>query len=517
MTVNKQIGTKALRLEKLKELGLRVPSFITVPYDDGREAQTIAQETVATLGVRRYAVRSSALVEDSDNASHAGQYLTKLDVPPEALASAIREVRESGPHMSLIIQEFIEPDCAGVTFTRSPLGGREMIIEWHRGRGDDVVGGKIQPGLIKLYWTSTTTPRTLPGLDAAISSFKKIEAAFEFPQDIEWCIKNDQWYFLQSRSITSLTAAQYAGMRFLDGTLPRGRPFQYAKTEISEFAPCPTPAMMTLLLQMYASHGPIARAYRRHGVRYTYRPFLVLIDRELYVDREEERRTLFPNVWTTIRNAAALARLPINRPDDRTLPKAATPAPSADEAIDRFLKTYETIFEINLLCAAAWKRNVKRDDWSSLRKNGRAIVETHLREISRHVGPLHAPPHDQRVFPPVLSDQLPKIQPDVPRGVSPGIAEGVLVSEQTFRGDVLMDEPIILSTTILGPDLASSLDRVSGIISERGGELSHLAILARERGVPVVVNAAPRVLGIRFGTRVRIDGSSGEIRQVLSE
>jgi phosphoenolpyruvate-protein kinase (PTS system EI component) len=56
---------------------------------------------------------------------------------------------------------------------------------------------------------------------------------------------------------------------------------------------------------------------------------------------------------------------------------------------------------------------------------------------------------------------------------------------------------------------------VSGIVSSQGGTLSHLSIMARERGVPVVVGADLTVLGIRLGETVSIDGNTGKISRVV--
>ncbi|MBK9057539.1 MAG: hypothetical protein IPL82_06870 [Elusimicrobia bacterium] len=48
------------------------------------------------------------------------------------------------------------------------------------------------------------------------------------------------------------------------------------------------------------------------------------------------------------------------------------------------------------------------------------------------------------------------------------------------------------------------------------GGLSHLAILARERGVPVVVDPAAR-RRLRAGVRVRLDGGAGRAEEVVPE
>jgi hypothetical protein len=87
------------------------------------------------------------------------------------------------------------------------------------------------------------------------------------------------------------------------------------------------------------------------------------------------------------------------------------------------------------------------------------------------------------------------------RGVSPGVAEGVLVGPDGGEG---LPDPIYWLED-LSIERAALLDRARGLLVDRGGTLSHLAILAREKGVPVVVDPAAR-RRLRAGVRVRLDG-----------
>ena len=64
----------------------------------------------------------------------------------------------------------------------------------------------------------------------------------------------------------------------------------------------------------------------------------------------------------------------------------------------------------------------------------------------------------------------------------------------------------------LGPLLASA----AGAVAEIGGLLSHGAVVARELGVPCVVDVHDATRRFRTGQRVLVDGTSGEVR-LLSE
>jgi pyruvate,water dikinase len=72
----------------------------------------------------------------------------------------------------------------------------------------------------------------------------------------------------------------------------------------------------------------------------------------------------------------------------------------------------------------------------------------------------------------------------------------------------------VLVVRTLDPDLAPVLPHLAGLVAETGSVLSHLAIVAREFGIPTVV-AFPNALE-RFsdGARVVVDGVSGEVAMI---
>jgi rifampicin phosphotransferase len=69
----------------------------------------------------------------------------------------------------------------------------------------------------------------------------------------------------------------------------------------------------------------------------------------------------------------------------------------------------------------------------------------------------------------------------------------------------------VLVTTTLSPGLGPLLSRLKGIVAETGSVLSHLAILAREAGVPTVVGYAGATQDLPEGAIVLVDGDSGRV------
>jgi len=99
-------------------------------------------------------------------------------------------------------------------------------------------------------------------------------------------------------------------------------------------------------------------------------------------------------------------------------------------------------------------------------------------------------------------------------GVSPGVAEGsARVVLDPSEGGLLAGEILVCSIT--DPSWSSYFLLAAGVVIDVGGPLSHGAIVARELGIPCVVNCVDGTRRLRNGDRLRIDGSSGQV-EVLS-
>lgn len=70
----------------------------------------------------------------------------------------------------------------------------------------------------------------------------------------------------------------------------------------------------------------------------------------------------------------------------------------------------------------------------------------------------------------------------------------------------------VLVTKMAGPALSQVLSGVAGVVAELGGSTSHLASLARERGIPMVLGVTDATSSIPDGSLVAVDGVSGIVR-----
>ncbi|MFF0202874.1 PEP/pyruvate-binding domain-containing protein [Streptomyces sp. NPDC005017] len=94
----------------------------------------------------------------------------------------------------------------------------------------------------------------------------------------------------------------------------------------------------------------------------------------------------------------------------------------------------------------------------------------------------------------------------VGRGVSGGRALGT-----AWDGTGAGPADAVLVVRTLDPALAPLLPRLTGLVAQTGSPLSHLAVLAREYGLPAVVGAADAVRSFPPGTRLTLDGRTGEV------
>src|SRR6476661_4030436 len=97
-----------------------------------------------------------------------------------------------------------------------------------------------------------------------------------------------------------------------------------------------------------------------------------------------------------------------------------------------------------------------------------------------------------------------------PAGIGWGSGRAVVVNcecelSRVAPGDVLV-------TRVAGPALSHILSRVAGVVAELGGSTSHLASLARERGIPMVLGVLDATRKIPDGVQCAVDGVAGIVR-----
>ncbi|HKA04755.1 MAG TPA: PEP-utilizing enzyme, partial [Acidimicrobiales bacterium] len=101
--------------------------------------------------------------------------------------------------------------------------------------------------------------------------------------------------------------------------------------------------------------------------------------------------------------------------------------------------------------------------------------------------------------------------------VDAGSTDGTPVGGGVGRGPVRLDPAeaeagAVLVVSTLDPRLAPVIPLLNGLVAETGSALSHLAILAREHGVPTVVGRAGATSDFTRDAVIEVDGSTGAVR-----
>jgi pyruvate,water dikinase len=99
-----------------------------------------------------------------------------------------------------------------------------------------------------------------------------------------------------------------------------------------------------------------------------------------------------------------------------------------------------------------------------------------------------------------------------PAGIGWGSGRAVVVNCECELTRVAPGD--ILVTRVAGPALSHILPRVAGVVAELGGSTSHLASLARERGIPMVLGVLDATTKIPDGAQVAVDGVAGIVRWI---
>ncbi|HEX8169985.1 MAG TPA: MFS transporter [Thermoanaerobaculia bacterium] len=271
-------GGKASSLARALRAGLPVPGGFAISWElvaraargDGDAASEIAR-AYRESGLRAVAARSSAVGEDSLDASFAGQHVTLLNVTSEAaLLDAVRTIHASAraesalayrakmgvrgePRIGVVVLQMVDADVAGVLFTRNPVtGADERVIESAWGLGEAVVAGLVVPDSYRVTRGGEILERRAGRKDVAVhfadgggvaeeeveeERITKLslgdeevlqvhrlaaacESYFGAPQDIEWAFEDGALFLLQSRPITTkaeapvetLTTRRFAGL-----------------------------------------------------------------------------------------------------------------------------------------------------------------------------------------------------------------------------------------------------------------------------------------------------------------
>ena len=261
---------------------------------------------------RRWAVRSSASNEDTEQASFAGLYRTELGVLPTEIGRVIKELwasiwdervveymtkagtDHSPPAMAILLQPMLAVQVAGVATSIHPVTGRvnQVTINAVRGLGAPLVDGAVTPdqyvvelgredqqGTVRRRTLGHQSVRLVMGVDglhkerppdaertqSSLSDHqlldlarlaKRIERIARHPVDMEWAFEKERLWILQARPVTAVQPS----WELTDDEC------EWSRTNFKETMPeVPSPMGLSFLEQFMESY--ILSHYRRLGCR----------------------------------------------------------------------------------------------------------------------------------------------------------------------------------------------------------------------------------------------------------
>lgn len=251
------VGGKGLSLGLMTQAGLLVPPGFVITTAVSGSIEQITQELFVAfdeLGVERVAVRSSAVAEDSADASWAGQFESYLNVERAGLLKAVQDcwtsvkdaqeyastqdVSDNQLSLAVVVQAMVDSEVSGVAFSVNPINhdANQIMIEAVYGLGELIVQGMVTPDNYVLAKDSTQVISSQIASKTNMLAYKdgenkelpidqskqdasslgedqledlkelimKIEDFYGSPQDIEWAYAKGKFYIVQSRPITTL-------------------------------------------------------------------------------------------------------------------------------------------------------------------------------------------------------------------------------------------------------------------------------------------------------------------------
>jgi pyruvate,water dikinase len=310
-------GRKFAALARAARAGFDVPGAFAIAthahaefratgsWPAGLRAAVVARARALDLG-GGLSVRSSAVREDLDGQSFAGQYASFLEVGhereliarieacwaaagSETVRSYLQAIRQPGvdgeaPGLGVIVQRMVTSAIAGVAFSRNPLrpGDDAIVIEAVPGLGDGLVSGRLTPCRAEVTRSGHVTVavggarrlrRDTPwGAIAALVT--RLEGAWPgTPLDVEWALDADgRIWLLQVRPITGMD---------VDGLLPPAGSWT-RKIADDLWADRLEPFTAELMLA-HAPRFDLSRISRRCGIA-PVQPALAVVHGYLYVN-----------------------------------------------------------------------------------------------------------------------------------------------------------------------------------------------------------------------------------------
>jgi pyruvate,water dikinase len=159
--------------------------------------------------------------------------------------------------------------------------------------------------------------------------------------------------------------------------------------------------------------------------------------------------------------------------------------------------------------------NRRRSYWEANKYEVGPMVYTDRTNLEEAVG-MDLIPSADPIMIKIIVGEMPNVRPELKADMfgacgAPGVAEGparVIMDyhqlEEVEKGDILVCPGT-------NPAWSSAFGLVNAIVTDRGGTLSHAAIVGREYGLPTLINTLEATSKIKTGQRIKVDATQGAL------
>lgn len=283
------LGGKGFALGLMKNAGFPVPDGLILDAIPNTDEEWKAIFSWWEINHKpKLAIRSSAVGEDSEEQSFAGQNSTYLNVNSESeIKSAIKNCFQSmyrssstlyrehflkdkalDATMNVVIQIMVAPKISGVYFSVDPRTNETgWIVEAIEGLGEDLVSGKKTPWHFEEKKIAETKIFNLKSL---VETGYRVRDFFEVEIDMEWAInQEDQIQVLQARPITALSGKSEE-KRMISEEIKRLRDTHDADTvwdgnTFAEWSSPPTELTFSIWREAFSKQHAFSSALKKLG------------------------------------------------------------------------------------------------------------------------------------------------------------------------------------------------------------------------------------------------------------
>jgi pyruvate,water dikinase len=159
--------------------------------------------------------------------------------------------------------------------------------------------------------------------------------------------------------------------------------------------------------------------------------------------------------------------------------------------------------------------NRRRERWEEIKFSEVPPAFTTRANLQEAVGMDLLPSADAIIIK-IVVGELPRVREELKADVygvcgAPGVAEGTarVIMSYGQLDEVQKDDILVCPGT--NPAWTPVFGLVKAVVSDRGGTLSHTAIVGREYGLPTLVNTFVGTSTIKTGQRIRVDATEGAL------